>query len=142
MCCKQKELLKSNTAKTRSVALGQRADSARARLEGMSDWKAVGDESDATDLLRMIRKVAFSFESQKSGLQSAHEQVRKRHADRQGKAGTVQEHLEKFSSRQEVAIACGGKLALQPRLVSATLRERSLTRATAAPEQIAPAETA
>ena len=72
---KRESIYEQNVQNIYSVILGQCTDAMRAKLESQQNYEQVSEDSDVIKLLRMIRGIAFNFQSQKYEPLSIHEAI-------------------------------------------------------------------
>ena len=119
-----------------SVILGQCTDAMRARLESEGTFVQVARDSDAVELLKLIRGIAFNFQSQKYETLSVHEAVSHLVKLHQGKYTTCQGYLEHFNNAKDVLDHCGGTITAHPGLVASELVIMGTTIDVATREQV------
>lgn len=72
-----------------SVVMGQCTNAMRAKLESQARFKAVAEQSNTIELLRMIRDISFNFQSQKYDVLAIQEVNQHFYVCRQGKYMSV-----------------------------------------------------
>jgi hypothetical protein len=68
----------------------------RVKSKVYKNYDMIATNSDVVELLKLIKGVAFNFETQKNAYQSIHEVMWKYWVAHQGKSETVQEYHNKF----------------------------------------------
>jgi len=120
---KRESIYEQNLETMYSVILGQCSDAMRAKLESQDEFERIADESDAVELLKLIKGIAFNFQSQKYPVQSVQETIRHFYLLRQDKQMTCQAYLELFTNSKDVVEHCGGLIGDHPGLIDHFLRE-------------------
>ena len=116
-------MLEQNLETMYSVILGQCTDAMRAKLESQDEYKWITDKSDAVELLKLIRGVAFNFQSQKYNVLSLHESVQHFYVQCQGEHMTCQAYLEQFNNNKDIVEHCRGTIGAHPGLIAEQLTE-------------------
>jgi len=136
-CVKHESICKQNLEMMCSMIVGQCSDAMRAKLESQDEFKWIANESDAMELLKLIKGIAFNFQRQKCPVQSIHETIHHFHLLRQDKQMTCQAHLEPLANGEDVVEHCRGMIGDHPGLIGHFLREAGTDRWQASTRQIA-----
>ena len=120
---KHENIYEQNIENMYSVILGQCTDAMRAKLESQDQFEQVLDDSDAIELLRMIRDITFNFQSQKYEPLSIHESIRWFYLQCQDRYMICQAYLKQFMNSKDVIEHCGGVIGAHPQLVAKALKE-------------------
>jgi Reverse transcriptase (RNA-dependent DNA polymerase) len=107
---KRESTLEANMTSTYSIVWGQCTDVMRAKLEALDDHDQIAGSNDVLKLLKNIKDVAFSFQSQRCKLHSLHEAKRRFYTMTQEKGMTCQAYLERFKNQVDVIEHCGGSV--------------------------------
>ena len=120
---KRENIYEQNIENMSSVIVGQCTDAMHAKLESQDQFEQVSDDSDAIKLLRMIRDIAFNFQSQKYEPLSIHESICWFYIQHQDRHMTCQAYLEQFTNSKDVFEHCGRVIGTHPGLVAKALEE-------------------
>ena len=111
---KCENIYEQNIENMYSVILGQCMDAMHAKLESQDQFEQVSDDSDAIELLRMIRDIAFNLQSQKYEPLSIHESIHQFYLQHQDRHMTCQACLKQFTNSKDVIEHCGGVMHWRP----------------------------
>mmetsp|Transcript_20060 Transcript_20060/g.58036 ORF Transcript_20060/g.58036 Transcript_20060/m.58036 type:complete len:82 (+) Transcript_20060:770-1015(+) len=80
----------------------------RQRLETDPQYSAVEHDADVIELLKLIRKQMFNYQSHKHSAEAIHEALHKFYTPTQGRNQDNQAYFNKFKSLVEVINTVGG----------------------------------
>lgn len=106
----------------------------KAKLEAFDDYITITLAADVLELLRNIKDIAFSFQSQKQKIHGLFDAKRRFFMQTQDKGMSCQLYLERFKNQVEVIEHCGGTM-VEDLLVDDYLEEGAI-RITATREQL------
>jgi hypothetical protein len=99
------------------------------------------EEADSIKLLKEIRALVYTFQSQKYAPQALHEGKRRFYLLSQDKHSTCQAYLERFQNCVDVIEHCGGSIGQEPGLVQKVLEDKGLSAKAPTQDQIWEAQT-
>jgi len=108
---KQSSKLRENMKTLYSLIWGQCTDIMRQKVEAHETFACVSSTGDGLGLLRLIKGVAFQFQSQKYLPHALHEALKRYYNCAQGKFATTQVYLEHFQNVIAVVTESGGSIA-------------------------------
>lgn len=108
---KQSSKLRENMKTLYSLIWGQCTDIMRQKVEAHETFAGVSSTGDGLGLLRLIKGVAFQFQSQKYLPHALHEALKRYYNCAQGKFATTQVYLEHFQNVIAVVTESGGSIA-------------------------------
>ena len=94
-----------------SLILGQCTDIMRQKIESHDLFAGVSSVGDGLGLLKLIKGVAFQFQSQKYLPHALHEALKRYYNSAQGKFANTQAYLEQFQNVVAVVTESGGSVA-------------------------------
>jgi hypothetical protein len=107
---KRNNLLESSIMTLYSLVWGQCTDAMQAKLEASPDYDETQEANDGIELLKLIKTIAFNFQSQKYLPHAIHEAKRRFFMHYQGRTTTPQEYLEQFKSNKDVLDLIGATI--------------------------------
>lgn len=107
---RRKNTFTENMKSAFSVVWGQCSDAIKAKLEALDDYETFSIDADVLELLRNIKDIAFSFQSQKQKIHGLFDAKRRFFMQTQEKSMTCQMYLERFKNQVEVIEHCGGTM--------------------------------
>jgi hypothetical protein len=96
-------------AKIYSTIHGQRTDAMVHKLTTDQDYKAVKDSSNPIGLLKLIKKICYSYQTEQFQVLSMIRAVKQVFSITQGHKETNIDYLERFKNRITVAMSCGAE---------------------------------
>jgi hypothetical protein len=106
----------------------QCTDAIQATLESLdNNYMTIENTSDAIELLKSIKAVMFSFESQKYGPLALHEAKKRFYSLRQDKHTSCQQYLKSFKNMVEVMEHSGGGIGIDKQMVDVIISEGGVT---------------
>jgi hypothetical protein len=126
MYVKRKSLYSENKGALYSVVWSQCSDAMQAKIKADASFQAAHDDGDSLQLLKIIKGIAFKFESQKNiyiALDSAKADF---YTSRQGQDETNAIYLSRLKNSKEVIEHFGGNIGEDPALVDHELKECGL----------------
>ena len=124
---KRESLYRQNKSSLYSVALGQCSEGMRAKLEADSTFEGINTGSDLIELLKLIRKVSFAYESKKYPYLAAYNSIRSLYGNYQKNYSSVDSYLETFQNLVQVSDHCGGNFGLHSKLINDILTKAGIT---------------
>jgi hypothetical protein len=124
---KRKELLADNMGRLYSLVWGQCTEMMKQKVEAMDEYAEHAKEKDGIELLKMVRSLCFSYQSQKHVAHSLVESLYRFATLRQGKDMHVQTYYKRFKNTIEVVEASGGSIGHHPRVCDYILDEKDQT---------------
>ena len=125
---KQRLRLDENMKTLYSLVWGQCTDIMRQKLEAHESFAGVSSTGDGLGLLRLVKGVAFQFQSQKYLPHALHEALKRYYNCSQGKYATAQVYLEHFQNVIAVVTECGGSIAGHPGVENLIIAEGGIAR--------------
>lgn len=104
---KRLDQLEENIRTLYSIVWGQCTDALIAKVEATTDYAAASLDNNGIELLKIIKSIAFNFQSQKYLAQAVHEAKRRFYTQFQGKTMTPQEYLEQFNDHIDILTHVG-----------------------------------
>ena len=114
-----------------SVALGQCSEAMKAKLESEDTFESKSNNGDVIALLKLIRSIAFDYESKRYPFLAVYNSVRVFYSYFQKVSMTNDAYLESYQNLCDVVSHCGGDLMLHESLVEHTLKEEGIPNPTA-----------
>ncbi len=108
---KQRSYLAENMKTLYSLVWGQCTDSMRQKLEAHKTFAGVSTTGDGLGLLKLVKGIAFRFQSQKYLPHALHEALKRYYNCSQGKFASAQAYLEHFQNVIAVVTESGGSIA-------------------------------
>eukprot|EP00957_Ditylum_brightwellii_P079092 6015591-Ditylum_brightwellii.AAC.1 len=103
---KRKATYKQNKTCMYAVAYGQCSEAMRAKLESTDKYKAAAEASDVIQLLKLIKKIAYQYESQRYLHQAVHAAMRAFYLTSQKEGTTLKVYLDKFNNKKDMVEQC------------------------------------
>ena len=120
---KQTTKAKENMKTLYSLVWGQCTDIMRQKVEASDLFSGVAIDGDGLGLLKIIKGVAFQFQSQKYLPHALHEALKRYYNCQQGKFSTTQVYLEHFRNVIAVVTESGGSIAGHDGVLSTVIDE-------------------
>jgi hypothetical protein len=133
---KQLSYLAENMKTLYSLVWGQCTEIMRQRLEAHELFAGVSSTGDGLGLLKLVKGVAFQFQSQKYLPHALHEALKRYYNCAQGKYATTQVYLEHFQNVIAVVTESGGSIAAHPGVDNVVIAEGIIPRADMTEEQL------
>ncbi|KAI2493199.1 hypothetical protein MHU86_21348 [Fragilaria crotonensis] len=108
---KQRSYLAENMKTLYSLVWGQCTDIMRQKLEAHETFAGVSTTGDGLGLLKLVKGIAFQFQSQKYLPHALHEALKRYYNCSQGKFASAQAYLEHFQNVIAVVTESGGSIA-------------------------------
>ena len=105
---KQESLYRQNKSSMFSIVLGQCSEAMRAKLESETDYKAISTSIDVIKLLKLIRNVAFAYESKRYPFLAVHTAIKTLYNNYQKTYTGSNSYMESFQNLVQVVDNCGG----------------------------------
>jgi hypothetical protein len=118
--------VKENMKTLYSLVWGQCTDIMRQKAEAHDLFVGVALDGDGLGLLKIIKGVAFKFQSQKYLPHALHEAMKRLYNCNQGKFATTQAYLEHFRNVVDVVLEIGGSIAGHDGVLSAVIAEGTI----------------
>jgi hypothetical protein len=104
-------IMRNTASKCNSLILGQCTDIMRQKIESHESFAGVSSVGDGLGLLKLIKGVAFHFQSQIYLPYALHKALKRGYNCAQGKFATAQAYLEHFQNVVAVVTKSGGSIA-------------------------------
>ena len=135
---KRESVYRQNKASLYSIVLGQCSEAMRSKLESDSTYDGISGSSDVIELLKLIRNIAFAYESKRYPYLAVFTGIKSLYGNYQRSYTTVDNYLESFTNLVQVIEHCGGNFGTHPTLVDYNLKANNI--ASPDPTQRAAAE--
>jgi Zinc knuckle len=107
---KSKRILRHNLIQAYMIVWGQCTDVMRTKLEAREGHSEIARKKDVVELLKNIKDIAFSFQSQRYEYHSLHDAKRRFYHLSQEKGMPCGAYLERFKNQVDVVSHCGGSV--------------------------------
>ena len=124
---KRESLYRQNKSSMFSIVLGQCSEAMKVKLESETDYKKISSKSDVIKLLKMIRNVAFAFESKRYPLLAVHTEIKGLYGNYQKSYMGCDSYMESFQNLVQVIEHCGGDFGNHPTLIKYNLKQKGIT---------------
>lgn len=115
--------MEENVKTLYSLVWGQCSDIMRQKIEALDDFEVMKATGDGIGLLRAIKTMSFSFQSQKYLPHALHDIKRRFYTCSQGKMNTTQAYLEQFQNIVDAIHHSGGSVGQEPGIEMAIAEE-------------------
>eukprot|EP00957_Ditylum_brightwellii_P106637 8135660-Ditylum_brightwellii.AAC.1 len=106
-----------------AIAYGQCSEAMRANLEDEEGYKEAATESDVIELLKIIKRISYQYQSQRYPHRAVHAAMRALYFTSQKDRMTLEQYVDEFLNRQDVLEQCGGSIGLHPGLTYIVLKD-------------------
>jgi hypothetical protein len=120
---KRDTILKENIKTTYSLIWGQCTDLMRQKIEATKSFTSISQDGDATELLKIIKDIAYNFQAQKYTPQVLHEAKKKFYNCYQACHQTTQVYLENFQKHIKVINHIGGSNGMDTIMISKVAKD-------------------
>eukprot|EP00957_Ditylum_brightwellii_P073352 5574450-Ditylum_brightwellii.AAC.1 len=85
-----------------AVAYGQCSEAMQAKMESNNGFEAAADALDVVLLLKLIKKIAYQYESQRYPHQAVHTAMFTFYLTSQNEGMTLEAHINEFNNQKDV----------------------------------------
>lgn len=124
---KRKSTYRQNKASMTAVALSQCSEAMKAKLESEDKFEQISNKGNVIALLKMIRSIAFDFESKRYPFLAVYSSMQSFYMFYQKPSMTNDAYLESYQNQWDMVSHCGGNLMLLSSLVEHILKEEGIT---------------
>ena len=124
MFVKRESTYRQNKVAMLSVALGQCSEAMKAKLESENMYDKISNDGDVIALLKLIRSIAFDYESKQYPHLAVYNSMRSFYGFYQKPSMTNDAYLEAYQNIRDVVEHCGGDLMDHESLIQHTLKEK------------------
>ena len=132
---KKKDYIDENMMTLYSLIWGQCTDIMRQKVEAHESFAGVSSTGDGLGLLKLVKSIAFQFQSQKYLPHALHEALKRYYNCSQGKYASTNAYLEHFQNVVAVVTESGGSIAGHKGVEDLVLAEMNVERANMTDEE-------
>ena len=129
--------LKENIKTTYSLIWSQCSDAIRQKIEATEDFSNIAPNGNAIELLKIIKDIAYNFQSQKYMPHALHEAKKRLYNCYQARHTTTQAYLESFQNCLDVVNHIGGTIGGDPAMIDKVAKQISKDKNTLTEAEIA-----
>jgi hypothetical protein len=115
----REDKLDENLRNLYSLIWGQCTDIMRQKVEATVGYNEISEQANSIELLKIIKTIAFNFQSQKHLPHALHEAKRRCYSLIQTRNMTTQAYLELFQNTVDVIEHTGGSIGVKPGIIRA-----------------------
>ena len=133
---RRKHTYNDNRSTLFHVVMGQCTDSMKAKLEAESTYDTIANDRDVIKLLKLMRDIAFNYESDRYPFLALHLGMKQFYSHYQKFAVPCDTYLDSYNNLQDVVEHCGGNIGNHPSLLAYTYKLKNINETTTDSEEI------